>query len=240
MNNFSSDGSRAVPYSDWGPKTDVAAPGKDLHSLSARTATTPGSTRSFGGTSAAAPVASGVAALIASQDDTLTPEQIRQILRMTASDPAAVPSDQGENTPGWDLYSGWGMVNAEAAVAAVGNGDVFPEANILSLPVNYRNIHRGEEFSIQNGTVEIKAYLGLPAGGTVDWSLQRSSNWDLSGAVQEASRALDPAEASAARALARLRGQLERGELTAAQQSLADARGSALLSDYDLKGKVEE
>lgn len=190
VNNFQSDGSRAVPgSSDWGPKTDVAAPGKGMYSLSARTTSAPGGTRSFGGTSAAAPVASGVAALIASQDDTLTPEQIRQVLRMTASDPAAVPSDRGENTPGWDLYSGWGMVNAEAAVTAVSNGTVFPEANILSLPVNYRNYHRGDEFSIQTGSVDIRAYLGLPAGGTVDWTLRRSTDWDLAGAVDVTSQA---------------------------------------------------
>ncbi|MCP4903245.1 MAG: S8 family serine peptidase [bacterium] len=186
INNFQSDGSRAVPNSDFGPKTDAAAPGKGMYSLSERTAGVPGGTASFGGTSAASPVAAGLAALVASQDDSLTPEQLRQVLRMTASDPVAVPTDRGENIPGWDLYAGWGLVNAEAAVNSVINGEVLPEANILSLPVNYKNIYRGEEFSIQKGTVDILAFLGLPAGGTVDWILRRSPNWNLSGAIVEA------------------------------------------------------
>jgi hypothetical protein len=189
VNNFQSDGTRVTPFgSAYGPKTDVAAPGEGMYTLSARTASEPGGTRRFGGTSAASPVTAGVAALIASQDDTLSPEQIRQVLRMTAVNPNPVPGDRGENTPGWDLYSGWGMINANHAITVLRNNDIYPEANILSLPVNYLNLHRQEEFSIQTGNVPIEAYMGLPAGGSVDWTLRRSSNWDFSGAVVAANQ----------------------------------------------------
>jgi subtilisin family serine protease len=186
-NNFQPDGARSSTGSAFGPKTDVSAPGTGMYSLNPRTATAPGGLRAFGGTSAASPVTAGVAALVASEDPTLSPEQIRQVLRMTATDPAPVSGDNGENTPGWDLYSGWGLVNANDALAAVRNGTVFPEANILSIPVNYRNLITGEELSIQDGPAALRAYLGLPAGGNIDWMLYRSREWDLSGAVVEAS-----------------------------------------------------
>lgn len=179
ISDFFLNGTRSLT-SSYGPKTDVAAPGKGLHSLRAM-----GGTGPFGGTSAAAPMVAGVAALIASENDTLTPEQIRQVLRMTAHDPAAVAGDRGENTTGWDIYSGWGMVSAENALDSVRNGTVYPEANILSLPVNYVNDYRHEHFSIRSGTVDLYAYLGLPDGALVDWNLRRSRHWDLSGAVQE-------------------------------------------------------
>lgn len=180
ISNFDSDGIRnGDGGSCFGPKTDIAAPGTNLYSLTAKTATSPASTGWFGGTSAASPVAAGVAALIASQDELLTPEQIRQVLRMTATDPASVASDRGENTPGWDLYSGWGFVNANNAISSLQSGEVYPEANILSLFENYRNTHRDDHFSIQNGTLDIRAYMGIP-GNTVDFILRRSTRWDFS------------------------------------------------------------
>ncbi len=184
VSNFESDGRRnATGGSGYGPKTDVAAPGSGLYSLTPRTATAPGGTGWFGGTSAASPMTAGVAALVASEAPTLTPEQIRQALRMTATDPASVPDDRSENTPGWDLYSGWGLVNAFAVLSSVSGGTTHPEANILSLFRNYRNTGRNEAFSIQRGTVGLVAYLGLPGGGSVGWTLRRSLDWDMSAAV---------------------------------------------------------
>ena len=191
ISNFDSSGKRAMGYagSTYGPKNDVAAPGSGMYSLQARTATSPSiDTRSFGGTSAASPVAAGVAALVASQDATLSPEQIRQVLRMTASDPAPVAGDMGENSSGWDIFSGWGLVNAGSAITEVMGGAVYPEANILSLYMNYLNRYKVEGLAIHDGVVPVRAYMGLPSGGTVDWTLMRSRNWDMSGAVQEAAQ----------------------------------------------------
>jgi len=65
----------------------------------------------FNGTSCATPYVAGVAALIKSKDPSLTPAEIRNILRSTATD--VVDEDL---TPGWDRYTGYGMVNADAAV----------------------------------------------------------------------------------------------------------------------------
>ncbi|MCK4653008.1 MAG: S8 family serine peptidase [Candidatus Cloacimonetes bacterium] len=68
----------------------------------------------FSGTSCATPYASGVAALIKSKNPSLTPAQVRYYLTSTAIDII-----DEEPTPGWDRYTGYGMVNADAAVAAV-------------------------------------------------------------------------------------------------------------------------
>lgn len=65
----------------------------------------------FNGTSCATPYAAGVAALIKSANPTWTPTQIRDRLRSTAIDIVNV-----ESGAGWDRYTGYGMVDAAAAV----------------------------------------------------------------------------------------------------------------------------
>ena len=64
----------------------------------------------FGGTSCACPYAAGAAALLLSINPTLTPAQIRSILTSTATD---MTVDGGV---GWDRYTGYGLINMEAAL----------------------------------------------------------------------------------------------------------------------------
>jgi PKD repeat protein len=65
----------------------------------------------FNGTSCATPYVAGVAALVKSQNPAWTPAQVRNQLVNNAIDVVNVESGSG-----WDRYSGYGMVDAEAAV----------------------------------------------------------------------------------------------------------------------------
>jgi serine protease len=71
----------------------------------------------FNGTSCATPYAAGVAALIKSAFPDYTPAQVRQQLCGTAQDVVSV-----ESGAGWDRYTGYGMVDAAAAVSGGGGG----------------------------------------------------------------------------------------------------------------------
>lgn len=97
---------QAAYFSNRGPLVDVAAPGVDIFS------TWPWRDGYFtkSGTSMAAPHVSGVAALIWSERPDLSADQIAQIITVTARDVADT---------GWDQNTGWGRIDAFAAVKRV-------------------------------------------------------------------------------------------------------------------------
>jgi hypothetical protein len=110
--SFSSNG----PTSDGRMKPDVSNQGVSVYAATASGAFT----GSFGGTSAAAPLTAGAVAMILSARPELTPIQVRDALRSTASK-ASSP----------DNITGWGIVNAYQAVLY--HGMVIgtdPEVNI--------------------------------------------------------------------------------------------------------------
>ena len=90
------------PGGSYGTDNFMSAPGENNYS------TIP--TDSYGyksGSSMSAGVVTGVIALMLSVDPTLTPEQIKQLLAETATD---------IYEEGFDAYSGYGIVNAEAVI----------------------------------------------------------------------------------------------------------------------------
>ncbi|MFC1590255.1 S8 family serine peptidase [Candidatus Omnitrophota bacterium] len=92
-------------FSNWGATLDIAAPGVSILS------TFPGERyRSWGGTSMAAPFAAALAALLLSEDITLTPQDITDIMRSTAQDLGA---------PGFDIFFGYGLIDAYMALLEV-------------------------------------------------------------------------------------------------------------------------
>ena len=86
---------------------DLVAPGEAIYSLN-----NSGGYRHDSGTSMSSPHVAGVAALLRSRYPQATRSEIEQVLRLSAFD---VSRDNSET--GWDLYHGYGLVKAGAAVA---------------------------------------------------------------------------------------------------------------------------
>jgi subtilisin family serine protease len=118
----STDFGRRSDYSQYGPDLDFLAPSSGgrqgifttdrmgLHGDD------PGNYNPyFGGTSAATPLASGVAALMLSRNQNLTADQVRTIMRQTCQKIGDDPYTNGRN----DHY-GYGRIDAQAAVSAAG------------------------------------------------------------------------------------------------------------------------
>ena len=106
----------AAPFSNYGARTvDLFAPGADVVS------TTPdGGWEANSGTSMAAPVVSGVAALVMAWYPELTTREVREILLETATRhperQVIRPGTEGERIPFGELSSTGGIVNAHAAL----------------------------------------------------------------------------------------------------------------------------
>lgn len=104
-------GSRAS-FSCYGPLLDCMAPGASILCTD-RTGSAgygSGDHATVSGTSFASPLAAGVAALMRSRDPGLSPDALAAVLFATARDMGA---------PGQDPGTGWGLIDAAAAVAAV-------------------------------------------------------------------------------------------------------------------------
>lgn len=95
-------------FSSRGPEVDLAAPGVDIFSTYIGSAYF-----QVTGTSAAAPQVSGVAELVWSLHPDLPAAEVENMLKDTARDVWS---------PGWDSLTGWGRVDAYAAVSQAGPG----------------------------------------------------------------------------------------------------------------------
>lgn len=93
-------------YSNYGGEIDIVAPGTQVPTCSLDE----NYALAFGGTSAAAPHAAGVVALILSKRPGLWSEDVDWILKLTADD---------AGDPDYDPYHGWGRLDAGEAVAKV-------------------------------------------------------------------------------------------------------------------------
>lgn len=184
-------------YSDYGAHIDVVAP-----TQVPTTQLGGGYVKTWSGTSAATPHVAGVVALVAARGRdlglSLSAEEIRQIVRMSADD---------VGSRGWDRFTGWGRVNAYEAVRRAAAGRVPPETN-LTAPGWYRPVRGG---------FDVRA---LVRGRT-------STRWELElgrGVEPGSWRRLASGAARGRRRLARVRdGQLEPGPWTLRLRSVDTA-----------------
>ena len=107
-----------------GSALDIVAPGSSIRTIAWNTGAD--LTTFFSGCSAATPIVSGIVSLLLATDPTLTHDQVRQILTLTADDQVG-PS--WEDTPGRDDFFGHGRVNMDRALRR----DFGPPASVPTL-----------------------------------------------------------------------------------------------------------
>ena len=112
------------PLSSYGLTVSLAAPGSNMLTTIIQDTTNNDPYEFFSGTSTAAPLVSGTAALLLSQRGSCSPQQIRGILTSSADDISST---------GWDHLTGAGRLNMVQALQNVGASNV----QIIS-PINDR------------------------------------------------------------------------------------------------------
>ncbi len=112
------DDERSAPFfwsassgSNYGNHIDVVAPGNYIFGLSYQS--NANYNTYWGGTSQATPLVTGLCALLLAQNPNRTADEIREIIRYTAEDQVGNPL---EDTPGFDIYHGYGRINAYQAL----------------------------------------------------------------------------------------------------------------------------
>jgi subtilisin family serine protease len=107
-------------WSNTGNNLDVTAPG------SAYTTSRGGGYTAASGTSIAAPLVAGLAALCLSANPNLTPDEVQTLIKQSSDD---------YGSAGWDTSYGWGRVNAARAIAFQGGtGDQIPPSVGFAAP----------------------------------------------------------------------------------------------------------
>jgi subtilisin family serine protease len=153
-------------FSSYGVKIDVAAPGVDIYSTFPMAR---GPYASISGTSMACPHVSGLAGLIISRNldlhktdpgqyHLLTVEEIRQIIRKSADD-IVNPLGDGSNYAGFDVYTGYGRINAYRALqftSACEAHITYPIVNLLEWNSDYNYSNARIVSDGQIGKIDIK------------------------------------------------------------------------------------
>jgi subtilisin family serine protease len=159
-------------FSSYGSWLSVAAPGNYIV-----TTLSNGFYAGFSGTSAAAPVVSGIAGLVLSANPALSNSQVKSIIEKNADDLGA---------PGFDIYYGWGRVNAyKAVLAAIGTAppppDTTPPTASIASPANGATISGSITVSVSAsdnaGVTQVELYIDGVLFAT-DTTVPYSFAWD--------------------------------------------------------------
>jgi subtilisin family serine protease len=151
-------GARSL-YSTYNDNVDIAAPGGYYISTTATTIlstiphTYPPGYGVMQGTSMAAPIVSGAAAMLLSQNPNLSPEDVENILETTAEKTGSL-KDSGRN---WDNQLGWGRVNVYRALTRGKNSVFSPASSSGRLSYNFPNPFNPARGEITNIVIPLAA-----------------------------------------------------------------------------------
>ena len=156
-------------WSNTGNNMDLGAPG------SAYSTKRGGGYSGVSGTSIAAPIVAGVAALILSSNPDLTGDEVQTILKQSADDIGPA---------GWDVSYGWGRVNAGRALMMVGGaGDATPPTVGIASPAPGQTVAGAISVQVSaNDNVGVVS-VSLSADGIAigaDTTLPYGFMWDTS------------------------------------------------------------
>ena len=160
-------------FSSFGSYVALAAPGVGIW-----TTNKSGSYGSASGTSMAAPVVAGTAALVMAAKPTLSSSQVESLLYSTALDLGSA---------GRDIYFGHGRVNAAAAVAAAANtaaADTQAPAVLISAPLGNSSVSGLVAVDVQASDNTGVVRVDLRVNGTTvasDTGTPFQFSWDASG-----------------------------------------------------------
>jgi subtilisin family serine protease len=159
-----SDDDRTSPFfwsatsgSNYGNHLTLVAPGNYIYGLSHTSDTNYNGY--WGGTSQATPLVAGVASLLRSSNPNLTPLQIKNILKNTAQDQVGAVN---EDVLGFDVYMGWGRVNANTAFQTLSNLNLVNNKQEFT----YKNPTNNKKFEFfsknyhTNFNIEVYSYDG--------------------------------------------------------------------------------
>jgi hypothetical protein len=156
-------------FSTWGPTVQVVAPGQDILSLRAANTDLYASANEPGvhiidsqyyladGTSMAAPMVAGAAALILTYRPDLNLDQLESVLKMGAVD-MIDPLKRGDSLPERDTISGYGYLNVANSLNLLNHGGLY----IVS------PTERGRY--LDSMVVTIAPVAGYTGGWTLSWS----------------------------------------------------------------------
>jgi len=169
------DADRRASFSATGAALDVVAPGLGVRTVTYRSYGD--SFTAFSGTSASAPIVSGMCALLRALRPSLLPDEAQALLESNAQDGVGPPA---EDSAGRDDSFGWGRVNlaetlAAAFPATLRSGRVAPATVAVGQPASFSVV-----YSSATGTPPDYVRLVLsgpgPGSGTFDMAPSTTSH----------------------------------------------------------------
>lgn len=162
-------------YSDYGAPLLISAPSSEFGGAAITTTdlkgnqgySTTGCTSGFGGTSSAAPLVSGIIALMLDANPYLTWRDVQHILVETASREGIAPSGWTKNAAGYfhSYDYGFGRIDAEAAVEAADNWNFVPEE---AIPVQSNKIILNQQIPETTSGAGITSTVLIPANVKIE------------------------------------------------------------------------